>query len=160
MRGSPGPTGPTSANDHCRPRARELEQQRQVELGRDDRPGEDDSRPRQRRERRVERSGLERPREARGVGDIGGVEHVARQPAQPLGERRRARQHEVGPAREALLGGAEAGGVDAGLRGDVVDAVVDDQLGRQRPDQGLGLGHVGPQDRSPVEAEPADGVAH
>ncbi len=62
-------------------------------------------------------------------------------------------------AREALLGGAEAGAVDAGLRGDVIDAVVDDEPRLKRIDEDLGLGHVGPEDR-PLHPQPARGAAH
>jgi hypothetical protein len=40
------------------------------------------------------------------------------------------------------------------MRGDVIDAVVDDQRRAQRVDQHLGLWHVCPQDRG-LQAEPA-----
>ena len=62
-------------------------------------------------------------------------------------------------AREALLGGAEARRVDQRMRGDVIDAVVDDERGVERVEQHLGLRHVGPQDR-PAHAQPARGAAH
>ena len=124
----------------------------------DDRAGEDDPRTRQRGDRRVGLAGQQGAREQVGVGDVGGVEHVVGEAPQPLGQLGRARQHEVGARREALLGRAEAGGVDARVRGDVIDAVVDDERGCERLEQDLRLRHVGPQDR-PAEAEPAGGPA-
>ncbi len=78
--------------------------------------------------------------------------------AQPLGERRRAGEHEVCARGEALLRGAEAGGVDALLRGDVIDAVVDDERGVEHVDQRLGLRDVAPQDRL-VHAQARRGAA-
>ena len=78
---------------------------------------------------------------------------------QPPRQRRRARQHEVRPRGEAFLGRAEAGGVDALVGGDVIDAVVYDQRRVQRLDQDLRLRYVGPQDRPP-QAEPARGAPH
>ena len=114
VRGSPGPTGPTSANDHDGRGAGERHEQRHVELGRDDRAREDDPRPRQRGQSRdPARPALERAaRTARCRLRSGAYEHVVRQLAHPLRERGRAREHEVGARREALLGGAEARGVD------------------------------------------------
>ncbi len=113
----------------------------------DDRAREDDPRRRQRRERGVDRPWLERGREQLGVGDVRRVEHVAGERAHALGERRRARQHEVGAGREARPRRRGSGGVDAGLGGDVIDAVVDDERGFERVQQRLGLRDVGPQDR-------------
>ena len=159
MWGSPRPIGPTSANDQVGRARRERKQQRDVELGRDDRAGEDDPRLRQRGHRRIERAWVQRAGEQLRVGDVRGVDHVPRERPHPLGQRGRARQHEVGAGGEALLGRAEAVGVDARLRGDVIDAVVDDQRRLKRLDQHLCLRHVRPQDRR-VQAEPARGAPH
>ena len=154
-----GAHGPDERERPRRASAGELHEQRHVELGRDDRAGEHDARLRQRCDRGIGRAGLERAREQLGVGDVGRLEHVVRQRAHPLGELRRTREHEVGAGREALLGRAEARRVDQRMRGDVIDAVVDDERGVERVEQHLGLRHVGPQDR-PAHAQPAHGSAH
>jgi hypothetical protein len=80
------------------------------------------------------------PGEQPGVGDVRGVDDVARQPAHALGQRRRGREHEVGARGEALLGRRKAAPSDAALLGDVVHAVVDDGGGRQRIEEPFGLG--------------------
>ena len=145
--GSPRADG---ADERERPRgaqSRQLDQQRDIQLGRHDRAGEHDPRRGQRGHRGVELGGwarLERMREQLGVGHVRGIDDVARDRPQSLGECRRARQHEVGAGGETRLGRAEAGGVDALLGGDVIDAVVDDQRRVERLDQDLGLGHVCP----------------
>ena len=126
-----GIAGPDRPDERERPRGlqpRELDEQRQVELGGDDRAGEDDPRRGQRGDRRVRRPGLAAPGENSSVSaTFGASRTLSENCAQPRGQRRRAGEHEVGAGGEALLGGAEAGGVDPLVRGDVIDAVVDDQ---------------------------------
>ena len=109
--GSPAPTGPTSANAQSGRRARQPLDQVEVELGRDDRAGEDDP-----------RLAAARPspgppgRPASAVGEQRGVGDVrARRATRSESVRmrsasaRRGGQHEVGAAREARLGRAERG---------------------------------------------------
>ena len=82
-----------------------------------------------------------------GVGDIGHIGTLSevgasarRGPAQ-LAITRSARRAKRASA------AAKACRVDAGMGGDVVNAVVDDQLGVADVEQQLSLGHVGPQNR-------------
>ena len=96
--------------------------------------------------------------EERRIGDVGGVEDVAREPPHPLGERRRAGEDQIGAGGEALLGGAKPLPVDPLLGRDVVDAVVDDKRRIEHVAQLLGLRRVSPEDRV-AHPEPPRGAA-
>ena len=93
--------------------AGQLGQQRQVELDRHDRAGEHDPRAGQRGHRRVRRPGSSARENSSVSATLGASSTLSESLRSRSRERRRARQHEVGARGEALLGGAEARGVDA-----------------------------------------------
>ncbi len=148
MDGSPTPTGPTSTTlQSGRARARPASSSRSS-LVATTAPVNTIRGPGSGRDARVDRAGFERGGEQRGVGDVRGVQQGPRRRAQPLGQRGRRGDDEVGARDEPRLRRPERGGVDALLLRDVVDAVVDHGLGPQRVHELLGLRDVGPEQRA------------
>jgi hypothetical protein len=120
-------------------------QQVQIEfLGRD-RPHEHDPRLGQRSQGRIDRSREQCAGKVAGVGHVGRVQDAPRHRPHPIGQRGRAGDHQIGARGEPPLGGEKAVRVDSLLGGDVVDAVVDHQLRRQRLEQHFGLRDVAPE---------------
>ena len=145
-----GPVGSPASQRH---------QQPHVELGGHDRAGEDDSRARQRLQLGVHAAVVERLREELGVRHVRHRRDLVRDLTQPLSQRLGGGEHRVRALHEALLGGAEAGGVDALLGRHVVHAVVDDERRREHVEQRLRLRVVRPEDGG-GHAQPAGRTAH